>query len=218
MARTKKGILGDQIAGSLSTLVFSSRNGIPYIRTKPANYRDAKTPKQLANRMRLGLLSGLLKTFKPVIQIGFNNPPLGKSSRDIAYSTNSKEVIKGSYPDMYIDYSAFVISIGNGSPISEVEANLIKNEIHISWNASAKLSEAGSPNDRLMAVTFNSTNNTLNMNQFVGKRVDAQAIIALTNSELKKHTTQTPALHLWLSFISPDGQTLSESRYIDVSE
>jgi len=135
MARSKKGIFDNSISGSISGIVYSSRNGVPYMRSKPAHYRDAKTPAQLASRMRLGMLSGLLKVFKPVLMTGFRNPPPGKSYRDVAYRTNADEVIVGEYPDMKIDYTAFKISAGPVDAPSGCVAHIKDGEITITWDS-----------------------------------------------------------------------------------
>ncbi len=231
MAKPKKGILDNNISGSIGNVVFSSRNGVPYIRAKPAQYRDAKSPAQLQSRMRLSLISGLLKRFKAVISMGFRNPPPGKSSRDVAFKTNSLEVIVGEYPDLKINYSAFKISAGSLHPPLEVSAVNVADKLEVAWSPDRAVQGAGSSSDRLMLILYDQLSDSLFSEQFIAKRSEGHVSLLLpewftkTNHDSASATdsddssssspeTNKTHTHLWLYFISPDGQQLSDSTYV----
>lgn len=229
MAKPKKGILDNQISGSIGNVVFSSRNGVPYMRAKPAQYRDARTPAQLSSRKRLSMISGLLKTFKPVIAIGFRNTPPGKSARDVAYKTNAPHIISGEYPDLSINYTAFKISAGSLASPADAAATLSGNVLEVSWNAELpnRNQRDGSPGDRLMLVLYNEHTHTLLNEPFISRRSDGTLTLDLPDSLTRslpeagqEHTNPESGrlthLHLWLCFISADGEQLSDSVYVEI--
>lgn len=52
MAKIDEGILGP-FSGKVGEVIGSSWHGIPYIKSRPAVFHDAKSPAQLAQRMRM---------------------------------------------------------------------------------------------------------------------------------------------------------------------
>ncbi|MCH8569723.1 MAG: DUF6266 family protein [Balneolales bacterium] len=241
MARLKNGILDNHITGSIQNVVFSSRNGKPYMRSKPAQYRDKKSPAQLASRMKLSQLSKLLKTFKPALDIGFKHTPLGKSSRDVAFRANSQKVIQGNYPDMYICLPELKVSAGTlNAPLNcKAHKNDNSNSIVISWDAERPKRGNGADSDRLLLLMYSEYSNSLLVESFIGRRKDGQLIFEIDPGFLDKSSknktynipfssgsisddeetgkqSQVNGLHVWLSFISVDGQQISDSSYVVV--
>ncbi len=218
MARSKKGILDNDISGSVANVVYSSRNGKPYIRAKPAQYRDRKSPAQLASRMKLSMLSGLIKTFKPALDIGFKETPVGKSPRDVAYRANAKDVIRGEYPEMYIHYPEFKVSAGTLDGPQSCETVWNENTLEISWDAARPERGHGDASDRLMLVLYEENKGSLFTEQFISRRSEGQLILELDQRFLQTQSNDStqPKLHLWLSFTSADARQISDSTYVKI--
>ncbi|TAJ00329.1 hypothetical protein DMA11_24855, partial [Marinilabiliaceae bacterium JC017] len=70
MARLKNTIL-DAESGSLGPVVVYSMYGRSYVRSKPSQYRDKKSPAQLAQRQKFQLILNFLRPFKDLIRITF---------------------------------------------------------------------------------------------------------------------------------------------------
>lgn len=133
MGKIKQGILGP-FSGKVGNVVGATSNGVHYMRVIPANVRDPKTDKQLAQRQRFGLMTSTLKKFRPVVNIGFRKKTGNTSPANRALSYNLKNAITGEYPDQEIDYTAFLVARGDltkAVALSAVSEN--PGEITFSW-------------------------------------------------------------------------------------
>jgi len=206
MARLKKGLF-DAPIGRAGNVVFSSRNGVPYVRARPSQYKDAKTPAQLASRARLSLISRLLSDLKPAISLGFRDMPPGKSSRDVAYRNNYPQAIKGEWPDLSVDYPSVIVSHGPLAPADEASIARDGNTLTCTWTSPGK----ADPADRTLLTLYNPETGVVITDQFLAKRSDEKAVLTLP-----ERFPPAKELHGWLSFISSDGKRISSSVYAEV--
>lgn len=167
MARIDEGILGP-FSGKVGEVIGSSWHGIPYIKSRPAVFHDAKSPAQLAQRMRMQVAHQFVKSIKNVITIGYRYVAGEQIPYNKAVSYIVKNAIVGEYPDMGIAPNMVMVSQGNLMGAEECSA--IKNEeskIIFSWNiadekglSTSKENAANHPNMRtddtawLMAYNF----------------------------------------------------------------
>ena len=208
MARIRKDIF-DAPDGRVGNVVFSSRNGVPYVRSRPAQYRDAKSAKQLAARARLTLITQLLRDLKPVIRLGFRDLPAGKSARDVAYRANAQTAVKGEYPELYVDYPSVTVSQGPLAAASEANATREGTTLTCSWPADgAPASAPQHPDDRALLTVYDPTTATVITEPFIARRSDGKVELALSAPLASAET-----LHVWLSFVSHDGLQVSNSVY-----
>ena len=63
MARLKNSLLKG-MSGSIGELILYEMGGETYARSKPANYKDRKSPTQLNQREKLILINDFLRPFK----------------------------------------------------------------------------------------------------------------------------------------------------------
>lgn len=98
--------------GSLGNLVFFRRLGKTYVRTKPVQVRDPKTPAQLAQRQRMQAVNRFLKPFSALIRITFTPDAAGRTALHTAQSYNMRHGLMGEYPGIHIDYSKALLSRG----------------------------------------------------------------------------------------------------------
>ncbi|MEX0686948.1 MAG: DUF6266 family protein [Balneolales bacterium] len=209
MARLKDGILGPA-SGSVNNVVFSSRNGKPYIRSKPDKVSNPQTPAQQANRMKLGLLSGMLARFKPFIRVGFIDLPPGKSSRDVAYSANSKHVFTGEYPDIAIDYTRAMVSGGPLAPATDAVLSLNGQTLTFTWNPQPSTDMKFNNQDIAMVLLYHASSDTVDYSLRAAERRTGQC-----EMEISPEMASFPdSLHAWISFISSDGKRVSDSVHL----
>jgi hypothetical protein len=101
-------------SGKIGNLVGSSWRGINYLKTRPEHYHDAKTIVQQTTRTKMKLTIEFLKQCLPVVRIGF----IGYSSPTMAAfhaatSYNYHNGIKGTFPDLEVDFSRVLVTRGN---------------------------------------------------------------------------------------------------------
>lgn len=200
MAKFKDGLFGP-VSGKIDNLILSSRNGKPYVRSRPAQVSNPRSPKQLANRKKLSLLSGFLKQAKTMIAAGFPAPPEGKSSRDAAYSANYPTAFKGEYPSITLNYAGLIVSKGNKPLPQNIAISVHDTGLTLSWE----------------------TTETGFLRIFILREQDQAGFTSLRNIELAacQADLALPAgfilepqkVHLWISAASYSGTSVSVSHY-----
>ena len=98
--------------GKVGDLILSSWKGIPYLKSRPTAFHDAKTKRQLNHRMKFALLQKFLKSVKEYIKIGYCNSGKGQSYYTAATSYLWKNALVGEYPNVRIDPAKVMVSLG----------------------------------------------------------------------------------------------------------
>lgn len=209
MADFDEGLFG-KVKGSIANVVISSRNGKPYIRAKPEQVSNPRTAKQQATRMRLSLLSGMLRRFKGYIKAGFTHPPKGKSSRDVAYRANYPLVFSGEYPDIRLDYSRAVLSQGRRAAADITSCHHENGRLQLSWKTQDETA-GHAPDDVLRLLVFNEARDEVFIQLQAGQRRNGQ--IELILPDAIQPATPEQHLHVWISFASPGLKKVSDSVY-----
>lgn len=111
MARIDQGILGP-FSGKVGEVIGSSWKGIPYIKARPTQFHDAKTPRQLTHRLKLQTAHGFARSIKNIIEIGFRNVTGTQTPYNNAVSYLMKNALVGEYPEVGVDPSKVVVSQG----------------------------------------------------------------------------------------------------------
>ncbi len=104
--------LFDTGQGLLGNLVLYKVGGKGRIRTRPAQYRDKKSPAQLAQRQRMKVMLQFLKPFSRLLRITYAAEAVGRSAMQAAQSYNMRHALDGEYPDIYVDKSKVLLSRG----------------------------------------------------------------------------------------------------------
>ena len=133
MAKIDEGILGP-FSGKVGDVIGSSWHGIPYIKSRPAVFHDAKSPAQLAQRMKMQVAHQFVKSIKNVITIGYRYVAGEQIPYNKAVSYIVKNAIVGEYPDMGIAPDIVMVSQGNLMGAEECIAIKEDEKITFSWN------------------------------------------------------------------------------------
>lgn len=134
MARIENGILGS-FSGKVGEVVASSWNGIPYIKSRPTSFHDAKTPAQMAHRMKLQMAHRFVKSVKECVEIGFRQVAEHQSAYNKAVSYMMKNAMVGEYPSIHIEPSKVMLSQGDLAGVKECSASKNKKgEIVFFWD------------------------------------------------------------------------------------
>jgi hypothetical protein len=207
MARINQGILGP-ILGSLGNVVGCIRYGVPYLRTKPLTYNDAKNPAQLAQRARRIACIELYRSLRFTIGRPIWNKMAHKMS---GYNLFMKANIMNFDGDGKVfDFENLKFSVGD-LPIPEniaVHPNPDGNgAVIVSWTDNSGYGSAA-PTDRLRIVTFyDNTMNELQGLTFTRKEQYADIQLPFSPGE---------EVHLYFFFQNKDGSEYSESIHLPV--
>ena len=168
MARINQGILGP-FSGKVGEVIGSNWKGIPYIKARPTKYHDAKTPRQLTHRMKLQTAHGLVRSIKPLIEIGFRNVTGNQTPYNNAVSYLMKNALVGEYPEVGIDPSKVMVSQGTLAGADDCSVST-KGDGTIAFLWGEAYSEGNaSPEDQAFLLAYNFTQQQGVSNQFFRK-------------------------------------------------
>jgi len=115
------------------------------------------SPAQMAQRMKMKKTMGFLHPLKEFIRLGFGAYAEYKSAFNVALSYNIKNAMTGEYPDIKIDYSKALVSMGTLPGASQTKVSIYEpGKIKIEWNP-----QSDKPNthsyDQGIIVIYNTT-------------------------------------------------------------
>lgn len=196
------------LSGRIGPLVaYVTKDGKQHFRTyiKPA---DPRTPKQIACRMKLGLVNKSLSPLNKVIRRGY--PDEDNAYRRLVGKAY-REAVEGAYPHFVLNYSMIQIARG----MLQLPANTrmaydpSTREARFSWDTSLEWSSLpGSYNDKVTIVCLHAAKHPEVITHHAGKRDDGEAAIALPAG------WQAVQAHYWLYLTSHDMQENSNSIYL----
>lgn len=154
MGQIKKGILGG-VSGKVGNVVGGSWKGIDYLRVLPASVTNPKTINQTTVRTKFAMLVRFLRSFTPLIRLGFKSEAVKQTSFNAAMSYNYHHAIAGEYPDLSIDYASVAVSRGDlPGAVNPVAASEEAAKVSISWEPNTGQPKA-SDTDVAIAVVYN---------------------------------------------------------------
>lgn len=207
MARIKKGILGG-VNGTIGNVVGARWKSIEYIRTKPAQFTDAKSDKQISVRSKFLTVVRFLQTMTELIRVGYQSLAIKKTAFNAATSYHYKNAIVGEYPDESIDLTKVVLSVGtlSGAENASVDST-VASQLNFSWFDNSGQGTANTEDIALVAaIESNEKDVYYSMN--AGKRSDAGAAVNLPSSFSGKE------VHCYLFFAnlsSSEGAPITKS-------
>ncbi len=205
MGRLKKGVFG-AFSGKVGNVIGSSWRDIDYIRSLPVKVRDPKTKRQIRQRSRFSVTMDFLKTITPFLRIGFQSHANGRMTAfNAAMSYNMKFGVKGAQQDLLLDYPNVVVSHGELSAASDVDAEIVEGELRVKWGVD--LQGNARADNIAMVVAHNPVNRQSVYDVSMGKRISGKADLLLPPG-WKGDVVET-----YLSFRSSDGVLVSDSVY-----
>ena len=213
MGILNKGLLG-AVSGKVGPVIGVIRKAIAIIRSLPNKIKKKASESQLLNRSKFGSVSGLLRGFKDLIEIGFYDKKELGTQMEQAISWNLKHIFGSDGKQIKPDLSKLVLSIGTlfrttGAkliPGPDKSLRLTWNDDEEHWSDQHAL-QRGS--DYLMvAVSYkNKKRHVFNLYHEQARRADLEFNMQL------KYADITQPIHLWLFFASEDMKAVSKSEY-----
>lgn len=208
MATYNKGILGG-FSGQVGNVVGSSWKGIDYMRSKPNQVSNPKTPAQQTQRGKFSLIIGFLSKIKPVISAGFKTHKKQQTNYNSAASYNLKKAVSGTAPDVKINFEAVMVSRGTLMPAES--ASVISSnpgEVQFNWVDNSGIGNADSE-DQALLVLYNPKRERA-FYHIEGELVRAD--ISFTMNVPASYGGEQ--LEAYIGFVSADGEEAADSVYL----
>jgi hypothetical protein len=201
--------LFDSGTGTLGNLVFFRRLGKTYARTRPARFRDRKSPGQLAQRKKMQAVNRFLKPFSALIRLTFTPEAAGRTALHAAQSYNLRNAFAGEYPNLYIDFSKVLLSRGPLPLPAHVSVMARPDGLLIEWQNGHEAAGRRSY-DTLVVMAWSET---AGWGVFKFSEVLRKEGRYLWNPPLQLNDNEIPAV--WIAFRNQEQTELSDSRYVN---
>ena len=207
MTKIKEGILGPG-SGKIGPVVAGTWKGIPYLRLTPKIKKNRKRSQgQIENQEKFDYVNQLLVPFHPYVTIGFKHEAERKTEISAAFSVNFHHAIVGVFPNLSIDYSKLVLSVGKlpgltGVIMERVDPDILK----LSW---PKIdSKYAIFNDQVILVAY--CPELKKVDGFVGgvKRTEKECTLKLEPKMRGK------VIEVYVFVMSIDQKKISNSQYL----
>lgn len=203
MGTIKQGILGG-FSGKVGNIVGASWRGIDYIRSMPASVRNPRTVAQVSQRTRFALIGKMLKTFVPVIRVGFaSSVGTGKSAFSMAMSYNVKNAVTGLSPDFEIDFPLVKLTSGELYGAGNAAATSGAGSLSFVWDSDLLNNAAAT--DKVILLAFNASTNESSYDMDAATRADGSGSLAVPP------TWDGELVDTYLALTSADGKLVSNS-------
>ena len=209
MAQLTHGASGP-LFGTIGPVVFSSRNGVPYVKGAYKSRTKKVSGKELANREKFKLAQKILQPLLHFVRLGF----AGYSDRSYGFiaakSHLLKNAMKGDQDNPVINPALVKLSYGSLElPDSIVVSKIEPNTIEFSWDPNNYIASSSYPKvsgfDQAMMVAYD---------------FDKRKCLSFTHGQFRKEGSSklnvSPGYnyHLYLAFVSPDRSSQSDSVYL----
>jgi hypothetical protein len=207
MGRINDGISGG-FSGKVGTVVGGKWNGIDYMRSRVANFKDAKSTAQQNQRARFLTVVQFLSPLKDFLPMGFKSRAVHMSSYNAATSYHLEMAITGTFPDFGIDYSKVKVSLGKlPGALNPAAVSISANEIGFTWdNNSAKVGAMA--NDNAVLLVYNPIKQNALWVVSGQTRIGGGQTITLPAS------FSGDEVHCYLSFQKANQTVISDSQFV----
>ncbi len=210
MASSQDPIFG-RLSGKIGPVVTYVSNGKQVIRSHVIP-KDPKTPKQLAHRMKVGLINKGFSPLNNIIKLGFKNSE--KTYRKLVGEAYHSTII-GEYPNLTLDYSKVQVAEGDVQSPVDVTVEISTddstdiNTAHFNWEKQISVSsQMGRNDDQVNVVCLNQAElyavNSLN----TAPRIAGKASFAIPKG------WKIEDIHFWIFLSTSDLQFNSNSIYV----
>lgn len=205
MATLKNGVFGG-FSGKVGNVVGSSCRGVEYIKSRPAKMTNPKTKGQTKQRSKFIITQSFLRTFTPLIRIGFKDYAInGRSAFNAAMSYNMENGVKTGVAAEELDFPNILVSKGLLYSAKEISVDITEEGVQFSWSPSPE--ENASDDDQSMVLVYNSDKAVAVHDINAGKRGSSATIIKLPDD------WNGDFIETYIAFKKADGSVVSDSIY-----
>ena len=205
MATLSSNSIFGRISGKVGDRIYSSWNGIPYVRAKAVKVNNPKTEAQVEQRAKFAAVIKFLQPLTAFLRIGFKRKNPTMSPFNAAMSYNFKNALTGTYPDYCIDYSQVRVSQGNLPGAINPQVRLTTaGEIEFTWEDNRN----AMADDRVLLVVYNPAKQQVSTIDGGNTRMEKSQMITLPS------TFSGDEVHCYIGFQNYRQTISSDSQFI----
>lgn len=206
MARLKNGILGG-IHGKLANLTGYPLNGQHIIRTVGLNTKPL-TEKQLFSNLKMAVLMGFFNGLETLLKRGFNPKAKGTTLNyhNVAVALNNPHALKLACPDVEMDFSKFIFSVGDLPQPTETAVEMVAEGLRFTWSKDGFSWPEN--HDQVMLFAYAPDTNDKIFKCSGAKRLEGEDILNIPPSLRSKR------FEVYISFVSDDRDRAADSLYL----
>jgi hypothetical protein len=193
--------------GRVGNLVGYTLKGKHIIRTIGKSEKPL-TPARKANCEKMKVVNKILSPSIHAIRAGFRLAVVGtdKNEYNEAVSYNKKNALQGEYPNISLDYTKVLMSMGSLPAVEHPSISQDGTKITFNWEVPAGPLSQYDTDRAMLVVYFPDTKETCC--QLIGaKRVEGKDVIVIGPDHINEH------MEAYISFMRDDGREVSNSSY-----
>lgn len=204
MGSLNNGLFGG-FNGRVGNLVGYILNGKSIVRTIGKSNKPLTSARK-ANCEQMTVVNDFLKANLDFIRSGFKLITAGtdKNFYNAAVSYNKKQALQGSYPNISMDYTKALLSMGNLLTAAKTEISSHEDGIEFKWEVPADLPQERR-NDRAMLLIYFPDAGTSSYMLSGARRHEGREVVYIP----KNHTKSR--IEAYISFMNEDGTEISDS-------
>lgn len=193
--------------GKLGSIVYYYLNGRYVARTIGISTKEPSIL-QLAVRMIAKLISAFLSPLKAFIGVGFElkAKDTKTNQHNQAFSYISKNAIKGSYPEIEVDYQKVLLTLGNMPLPLNPEVKMTAAGLAFTWDTELKITGTHWTDQVMLVAYFPELNKAVYLTAGARRNEGVQHL-PLTGIE-RGYVVET-----YFSFIAEDRKSIANSLY-----
>jgi len=194
-------------SGKAGTVVGYNLNGQDLMRALPRPSTKKPTDKTINNRGKIKLLTSFLSNMHDFLMMTFRPEARGTVNNwyNLAIKYNNPQAIKGTFPNLEIDYGKVVLSKGTLEQPVNPKAERTADGVKFSWDVS-KLDQ--NSKDQVMLMIY-FPHNHYSLSETGGARRSEGSDTVEVHQEILNNK-----MELYISFVSNDREEFSNSLYI----
>lgn len=207
MGKAKYGVYGP-ITGKLSNLVWFSRYGRDYVRTKGVRTAPLSAT-QKTNCRDMAVLMDFFKNMKPFLKAGFGHLAAGTTLNyhNLATACNKTQAIKHEGDHSLIDFEAVLLSDGGSLEPQDPTVLLTEHGLEFTWTYD-EVADWASKTDQVMLMAYFPESNEAVYTTSGAKRSEMREVLALPSSLKTKH------MEVYIAFQNDERTDASRSMYL----
>ncbi|MGY4386278.1 hypothetical protein ACVWYN_003329 [Pedobacter sp. UYP24] len=207
MAFSEDGLFG-KTNGKIGNLVYYQRMGKNVVRRVGKTLKPA-TEAQLRCRMEMGVTSAFLKPLKGFVYVGFalEAAKLNQMVNNTANSNIKLNALKGTYPDITIDFPKVLVSKGDLKPAENPKVEKVAEGLKFTWDTTPDMAWPELTDQAMLLVYFPADRKAL-YNMFGPNRIGGTALLEMATPMLEK------PMEVYISFITADRKQIANSLYV----
>lgn len=202
MAKYTEGITG-AFSGKVGPVVGSSRNGVPYMKSKGNARTSLATGAELANRKKFSAAHAWLKPLLPLLRVGFK----GYSQTSYGFNAAKSYLLKHAMENGQVVPEEAKISNGD-LPQSAGLSVTLQDSYKLQFHWSPDYMDGTDPKDQLMTLAYHPESSTAQYVVHGAFRETGEQILALSRDFIDK------TVHIYAAYVAADRNRQSDSIYL----